>query len=798
MPRDINPGNISTGPGKPVSTDTDELVLKDFAGGAGEGAYIPPGETTPRTGYPALPCRACGSGVSGSTSGSLEETILTVGQPNANAAWTGFSPDFLTLADAVTAAGLLMSPDGGNPGRAVRILVIGPTVETAVPIQIPVDGLVIEGYPGLEGSNAAITWTTNDPLIDLGGHSNLIFRDLRFEWAGSIPIPPLPALRLLFTSNSSSKMSRIVIDNCVCDGEIQGFVSAAIDGNGAGFENCQFTGNRADQLLEFAIFGFSIGADPPFSGCVIQDNVFSNVSAPAYSSFVAIGWADSLANAPNTTSISHNTISGFWGGIGHGNSNSGTTTIEVRDNFITGTEIEGIIFPGGVDNKIVGNTLTNVYTSGSGRGIYVDNNESVIDSNHVSLANSGGNAILIGSGASGTNNVCSKNDVTDDTTGRIRVEGSQTVITGNKAKGITSYSSHSTISSNIISTGSGITIYGTDSVIEGNDIANDLTIRASRCSVGNNTIGANFSITDEASDITFGDNYVGVDVTLGTNCDHVTITGNRIVGNVVEVAGLNVISDNDINGTITSNGNECNIGDNRIEGNLNVNGNTTSITGNTVRFGTIQTGAASLLCNISNNTAVSILVGGVESVVNGNDVGGALWVLTGATESAVTGNVANGILVQSGAGSCNVSGNTVEFDITVNSPDVSITGNTVLGITGIVTAAASQYCAIGSNVVKRIVSNGANTTISGNTVSGGGTPDISVNGVDCILTGNGVSGSIDINSTGCIITGNYTSAITTGGAAAAPPLNTVFVSNRAPGGTFNVPLDGTASIANNS
>ena len=728
MPRNTNPGAIATGPGKPVSTDMDQLVLQGMGGvPVGEGAYIPPGETSPRAGYPALPCRACGGAGGGvAPAGSVEETILTVGLPNINPAWTGFTTNYTTLADAVDAANTLMDADGvGNPGRAVRILVVGPTVETAVPIEIGKDGLIIEGYPGLEGTDAAITWATNDSLIDLRGHDDLVFRDLKFAWTGAILPPVPPSLRNLFTTSSSSKISRLTIDNCVCLGDIQGFLSPSLGGAGAGFEFASITRNNAQNLLEFGVLGFSTG-DPPFAGSVIQDNVFLNTSVPLYS-VPAIGLFGSSPS--NSTIIRNNLINGFYQGISTLSAPSGTVTTEIDGNIIGGTQEEGIYIEG-TANRVVGNTLLGVYTSGGGRGIFVDGDENVVTLNHVDMAIAGGDAIQIGS--LGTNNVCSQNDVTEDTTGRITVEAALSVITGNKAKEIDSEGTHSTVSLNLISPGGGMEIQGSETTVQGNNIANDLFIRTSSCTVVGNQVSGNFEVTNEGFDNTIGDNHISGNLILGAACRGHTVSGNGIGGFVSELAGDNVFTGNDVDGDFTTIGDNCVIDGNRFNATAWIKGDGCTFTGN-------------------KNTSLMQIDGDL----------------------------------------CTVSGNRGEGNLLITGQSVAVTGNWAAGSI----STSSSFCTIGDNLAEQIVVNGpsstigdnvfgidlqvggADCTILGNRGGGGGPADILVMGPGCTLSGNNVVGAIDVRAINCAVSGNKCDVIFNAGGGPAP-LPMTLVGNR--------------------
>jgi len=145
--------------------------------------------------------------------------------------WTDYTtPHFETLGEAVAYASEIMLPSttASLVGPAARIRVVGGTVETGT-IPITTDGLVIEGSPRVEGEPAedpidfavSLDAASNGPLFDLGGHSDLAFRDLSFYFqAGS-------QNRYVFTStvqSSQSFVDRVHVENCRVFGDAHGFV----------------------------------------------------------------------------------------------------------------------------------------------------------------------------------------------------------------------------------------------------------------------------------------------------------------------------------------------------------------------------------------------------------------------------------------------------------------------------------------------------------------------------------------------------------------------------------------------
>ena len=551
MPRITNPGDIATGPGKAVSTDTDELVLKSYAGGAGAGAYIPPGETTPRSGYPALPCRACGGGAGGGggtgTAGSVEDTVLTVGDPTLHPGWSGVTPDYATLGEAVAAAGALMDPAGGLAGRNVRIWVIGPTLEPQanLPIVIPTDGLIIEGAPWTNDGGpppaVEIAWDSPGYLFNIDGHNDLIFRNLSFNnvYAG-IVTDTSPYRRAIFV-NLTTPSSNVIVENCRSKGNIvQGFILTETD-----LVNWTVVDNLADtRIYGVSTTGGGTLFTPAVFGrldhCNISHNQFTyqGTSSPFDGVYA---YDDTFGESSDINVVEENTFTGYRHGVNvFGNANV------IDNNFVQESIEEGIITLG-VLNRVLKNGLLECYQDPSPKtGITIAGNSNVCRENIVSLFGdvSTDAAIQVTGGA---NNIVSDND-TVQSSGGINLVAGGTTAGGNQCRRLN--------------------VGADDCVVQGNEIDGDAiwTPDADNCVIGNNKITGDLVIVE-------------------TSLRH-TIEGNSVEGNMMVNSAYHTILGNIVRGALglilNIPATDCTISGNRVSNFLQVAGFGCTISGNIV------------------------------------------------------------------------------------------------------------------------------------------------------------------------------------------------------------------------
>jgi len=755
MPRKTNPGDITTGPGKTVSSDTDELVLRSYAGGAGEGAHIPPGGGMPRAGYPALPCRACGgaggSGGSIGGGGSVEDTVLTVGDPTLHPGWTGVTPDYATLGEAVAAAGALMDPQADAAGRNVRIWVIGPTLEPtgSVPITIPTDGLIIEGAAWTNDGGpppaVEITWRGgNVPLFDIDGHSDLIFRNLSFNSdrdGVSTPIPPFS--RVVFRNSSVTTSSNVVVDNCRSKGpSAHGFILSDTD-----IINWTVVNNQAN-TGSFGISTTNGGSllHPPIYGrmgnCNITRNRFT-IEGSAYQHFDGVMAYDvNLVQQSDLNVIGENTFTGYRHSVnvlGNGNT--------IDNNFCQESEEEAIITRG-VINRVLKNGLLNCYSDPSPKtGISITGNSNVCRENIVGLDGDipGDIPILVTGGD--RNTVCDNDALQSN--GEINLLTDESIAEGNHC--------------------AGFILSGNACIAQGNWVDGDFTLTGApnRCTIGDNEIGGDFTIPADSGLHTITGNYIVGDIlSQGSRCtvtgnivgggfdtglgQEWEITGNKFMDGVIVQGDDCVIGDNEIQVGLAVTGDKATVSGNRVVGELVfvdfTGGSNHTITGNQVE-GRLHDAAGVDDCVVADNVCEELEWAGDGSVISGNKISTNMTI--NSDRASVTGNTIDAALSYLGDEST-ITGNNVGSDISITGSDVMVAGN--YGDNNIVVGNGSGVIVVDGNHSDNIVMNGGPySTITGNWV---GALNVAVNVPDCTITGNNVVNNISTFGARTTVTGN--------------------------------------------
>ena len=214
---------------------------------------------------------------------------LYVGELGGDTAdWSNFSPHFTSLYEAVEYANEMMNPSsGGRAYQNVRIRVVGRTHEPTarLPIVIKTDGLIIEGNPFYNENPAVavtseISWGASpnvSSLIDINGHSDLVFRNLSFRSNGTVYNALCTAS--VFVCNAGSP-SKVTIDNCRSVGFIKYFVNMnGVSGSGRSVSFFQITNNVVGNMIGSA---FALVANPPaanqpmtpIQGLTIRGNFF--------------------------------------------------------------------------------------------------------------------------------------------------------------------------------------------------------------------------------------------------------------------------------------------------------------------------------------------------------------------------------------------------------------------------------------------------------------------------------------------------------------------------------------------
>lgn len=281
---------------------------------------------------------------------------------DASGAWAPntFAPHFNMLKDAVAYAGEIMAPSSGIGRGSLRIRVVGPTIERD-PIVIETDGLVIEGNPRRDTNQAAtdypeISWSANGALIDLNGHSDLVFRDVSFRSTysnnGAVPAPGLA--RPVFTNTDAGTLHNLVIDNC----RAVGWVDALLIATTGTFWHPKVTRNVGTQFVSAGVYfaGTSQVNYPTIEDNHLEADANAN-KASGYTGILISRYPANSAPQGVGARVHRNYVSGFNYGI-----NVWTTGCTITENYVTGTARIGII--AGPDGLIVrDNFLLNVHSS---------------------------------------------------------------------------------------------------------------------------------------------------------------------------------------------------------------------------------------------------------------------------------------------------------------------------------------------------------------------------------------------------------------------------------------------------
>lgn len=296
--------------------------------------------------------------------------------------WAAFKPHFKTLYEAVEYANELMNPDsGGRAYQNIRIRVVGRTQEPTVrlPIVIRTDGLVIEGSPFYDSNPAVavtseISWGARPnitDLIDINGHSDLVFRNLSFR--SNQQASNAACTAAVFTSTGDP--SAVVIDNCRVSGFVNYFVNLNAVTSASGFKITNNTVMSFDAKTGTASGVSAIAAPaganlpmPPILGFVISGNYFNSATDDTRRGYgVNIRSVASVAlptEFMDTLQINDGIV------IGDNVFNDFTTAIwattqhgEISNNVVNRTLFEGFITAGGW--SIRNNRLIDIHHGGA-------------------------------------------------------------------------------------------------------------------------------------------------------------------------------------------------------------------------------------------------------------------------------------------------------------------------------------------------------------------------------------------------------------------------------------------------
>lgn len=521
----------------------------------------------------------------------------------------GSVPHFETLKEAVDYASEIMTPVAGTRGRYIKIKVVGFTNETGT-ITINTDGLIIEGAArrtdGTTPDFTAVRWSTEVPLIDFNGHSDIIFRDLTFEYAGSITSPTNPAAVVFTQTSTATTSQRLVIENCTAIGNpLHAFLYSPAS-PADGIENSVFRANRAENLTDF---GFAF-----VSACnylVIEGNTFDDNSNAIDTDIGGSGLVYSggvaLLAGNNLTRVVGNNLSGFQMGVVSAVGVAGVSEgLRIEGNFITATEEPGILLNGLYHREFflcrnslkschtqaasVLTTKTALYTIDSGAGA----SEGVIAENHLEV--SGGVGTSLDSGIAATR--VSHNHCQEDLS---VAAATLQVVTGNFVSGSLYTGDGSVVNNNYIVTD--LVLSGTaseDTYVSNNiilgQVSNDTGKTATSCTfIGNRVTGAS---SVESVGCLWKGNVFEADITFAT----VGFTRGVFQGNVIQ------------NGILTFG---AGVSESVVEGNEIRESNPTG-------FSIVATAGTNFFNSIANNVlAYGLDYDGTDSEIVGNTLYGA-------------------------------------------------------------------------------------------------------------------------------------------------------------------------------
>lgn len=692
-------------------------------------------------------------------------------------------PHYATLAEAVAFVGEMMAPGSGTPSRSWRILVVGNTVETAVPIVMPT-GLTIEGIrPWV---NSKIQWSTDTALFQLNGQSNLVFRNLFFEYTGvgSLATPD----RVVFQATNASS-AQLEIDRCALLGATaHGLVRVSV---GAGLndgiiQNCIANGSD-----------FGVYAEDGMNRMTIKNNLFQGALVPQtplklgmihvgsfserititdntlYNPYIGIRFEgkNSLI-ARNFTSRTHEMaiylVNGDENVIRH-NILRNTTHLDAPTILPVKT---GIAIPStstGIRNLVEGNQVVLSAPGASDRGIYLAN----VDAEHTVTRNFSPHGIYVRGGAWVRDNyvndsliqVAGDSTLVESNTALIvYYVGDSGQILGNRASlGIAYDGQAATVMRNecsgqqgLIGPGSSIAVKVTsagvasaDSKVGFNICTNEIDLAVDDGEVIGNTAS---DLWLEGSRTILGDNNISGDILVQTSVWTVTtaadtVQHNQVGGDILVYGdGHRVLSNRVPTGGIGSDGDGP-----HVEGN-DVGATQSTIGGAARSIAIIQDADTNDISDsplVSDNKVyASILVRGALATVQGNnhDPSGSGFLEFYGFSSVVSGNL-----------------NTTRLRVlNYGSPSyqVTITGNHVL--TQMELTDSTDCIVTGNHVGTNLSSTGGadNTVVSGNRVAG----NCTLVGDYQVVDGNKIDGTLTVTGTGNIVTDNEPTTVTvTGG-----------------------------------
>lgn len=679
---------------------------------------------------------------------------ILVGQTDGHSAQ---DTHFDTLRDAINYVGEIMDPTTGADGSYLRIKVVGYTIEdeTAGPIVLPADGVIVEGAAkrlGLGGIRVQ-DFGAGNSIIDMNSKTGWVWRDLHFEniqTPGSI-VDNDPLRGTLFTG--SSILFRF--ENVSLDGnnQMMGFMDSSF------LVNCTLRDLQIDAVTDFGIYVTNGEAIRVVDSVFTKTVVLRGVTATP-----VVGENPTSSPVPNGALTGPFLMNANPGNLLSANTpivpSSVTLTIDIAATPSVATDdgagnITGLDISSGTINYATGAISVTYSTAPDGppfildytyqvpvldapAGVHFPDGSGAGDGADISVRGCTFDGHFIGIDSQASNAKFESNTIVNSDSYAIQIrthdsQPSRTWINNNHLNQVGTYvgtgirtgpsTDHVHLVGNdltlgtIVSTEWGISVEGTETFVRGNRIFTDKPISPVQLLGGLQITGDDNLI--EGNNVRPDEEFGVIDVS-GNNC---VVTGNRCYD--ITVSGTDgVVGNNNCTNDLTASNIDITVADNRVDNIITVSGNECTATGNRCDTLTVSGDSCVVANNIVTNDLSNTGGAGTSVVLQGNNIGGDL--ILDRPAAAATGNIIGNDVTTSGtASNAGILSNRVGNDITIGSANAVIEGNTVVND---ITLAGSGHVVNGNRVTGEI--NGTTLTgvadISGNTVVAGAAQGIRI------------------------------------------------------------------------
>jgi hypothetical protein len=279
-----------------------------------------------------------------------------------------------SLADAVALVGELTTPAAGSgDGRSYPILLVGEVTEdaAALPIKIPVDGMVIEAAAGPN----AVKWGGDVALLDLNGKDRVVVRDVALTYTTTTPAPDSQAR--VAVVNTGGVSDRCTLSNLRLTGGVaSGFLR--VDGSNK-LENSLVEHCQANDIADFGIY-LANANGTRIVGC----RMLQHVAGAGPSALGTQKAGIKLGNAEGAV-VDACRVEGFEKeGIYLGEATDGAVRCKVVHNAVKDVEGSGIYLTFEAERCAVhGNTVENAGNAVMAYGIYVEGDRNLVEGNDL-------------------------------------------------------------------------------------------------------------------------------------------------------------------------------------------------------------------------------------------------------------------------------------------------------------------------------------------------------------------------------------------------------------------------------